>query len=381
MSTNSQYPRALSAPSRSFFLFGARGTGKSTWAATEFASATRFDLRDETLYQDLLRDAGLFAGMLRRVERGTVVVIDEVQRLPSLLNEVHRALDERRHRFILLGSSARKLRHAGQNLLGGRASSLTMFPFTPGELGRDFDLDTALAFGTIPLVWADGDRRVALKAYAHTYLREEIQAEALVRQLPAFSRFLEVAALMHGQVLNVSSLARDAGVQRTTVNEYLEVLEDTLLAARLPAFEAKLRVRERAHPKWFFFDPGVVRALKRQLGPLAREERGPLFEGFVLHVLKAYLAYGDKEGQVAYWSTPGAEVDFVLTIGRKRFAIDVTSSERLHDSDFRGLRAISELGGLSARVVVYAGSREYETADGIVVLPFSAFIDWLPNLR
>ena len=185
-------------------------------------------------------------------------------------------IEERRLKFALLGSSARKLEAAGVNLLAGRALHRTMHPLTPAELGDDFDLDSALEWGTIPLVWVSDERREVLGSYVQLYLREEIRAEALVRNLPGFARFLPIAALCHGQVVNISGLARDCGVARTTVQGYLDILEDTLLAFRLPAFEARLRVRERRHPKLYWVDPGLVRAVKRQRGPVAPEERGAL---------------------------------------------------------------------------------------------------------
>jgi len=207
--------------------------------------------------------------------------VDEVQRLPSLLNEVHRSIEERGLRFVLSGSSARKLRHGGVNLLAGRALLRSMHPFLPPELEGRFSLDAALRIGTLPIVLASTRPEETLRACIHGYLKEEIQAEALVRSLAGFARFLPVAALLHGQMVNVSSLARDAGVARTTVNDYLEILEDTLLAFRVPGFEARLRVRERKHPKLYWVDAGLVRAAKDQLAPLAIEERGPLFEGLV----------------------------------------------------------------------------------------------------
>ena len=222
-------------------------------------------------YQTYLADPAQFAAELGAAPVGSWVVVDEVQRLPALLNDVHRSIESRRIKFALSGSSARKLRRGGTNLLGGRAVTRTMFPFAPEELGTSFDLDDALTRGTLPLVVAADSPTETLAAYVQTYLKQEIQAEAIVRNLPGFARFLPIAALFHGQALNVASLARDAGVSRTTVDGYVEILEDTLLATRLAAFEGKLRVRERKHPKLFFVDPGVVRALKHQLG--ARRER------------------------------------------------------------------------------------------------------------
>ena len=269
--------RLLAAPAQSFFLFGPRGSGKSTWVRHELPRAHRIDLLDEARYQSYLGRPGLIADELRVLPRGTTVCIDEVQRLPSLLHEVHRFIEERRLRFVLCGSSERKLKQHGTNLLAGRALRRQLHPFVPAELGRRFDLDAALAWGTLTAIWGAPSPRDALLAYAQMYLREEIQSEALVRNLPGFARFLPIAALFHGQNLSVASLARDAGVARTTVNGYLEVLEDTLLAFRLPAHEARLRVRERRHPKLYWIDAGLVRALKRQLGPPAREESGALF--------------------------------------------------------------------------------------------------------
>ena len=253
-----------------------------------------------------------------------------MQRIPSLLNEVHRLIAERGVRFALLGSSARKLKTAGTNLLAGRALRKAMHPLTPAELGDDFSLDEALRFGTIPLVWTASDRREVLESYTQLYLREEIRAEAAVRNLGSFVRFLPVAALMHAQTVNAASLARDAGIARSTVNGYLEILTDTLLATQLPAFEARLRVRERRRPKLYWADPGLVRAVKRQLGPVAAEERGPLLEGWVLGNLRAHNEHQHLYDDIGYWAATEstAEVDFVLTRDRLHLAIEVKAAER-----------------------------------------------------
>ena len=210
--------RLLVAPKQSFFLLGPRGSGKSTWVRVAFPDAHRIDLLDEALYHRYLAQPAAFADEVRARPPGSTVCVDEIQRVPSLLNEVHRFIEERQLRFVLCGSSARKLKQHGTNLLAGRALRRQLHPFVPAELGRTFDLDTALAFGTLPVVWKASSRKEALVAYAHMYLREEIQAEALVRSLPGFARFLPVAALFHGQTLNTASLARDAEVARTTVN-------------------------------------------------------------------------------------------------------------------------------------------------------------------
>src|SRR5881296_65526 len=256
--------RLLRAPRQSFFLFGPRGVGKSTWVREELPRAHRIDLLDEARYQSYLTQPALFADELRALPAGATVCVDEIQRLPSLLNEVHRFIEERRLRFVLCGSSARKLKQQGTNLLAGRALRRGLHPFVPAELGDAFDLETALAFGSLPIIWQAPSRTDALVAYAQMYLREEIQAEALVRNLPGFARFLPVAALFHAQTLNVTSVARDAGVARNTVTGYLQVLQDNLLAFTLPAYQARLRVREQKHPKFYWTDPGLPRAMKRQ---------------------------------------------------------------------------------------------------------------------
>ena len=198
-------PRALAAPRSSFFLFGPRGTGKTTWVRHEYPAAHRIDLLDEALYQSYLADAGRFSGELQAVAPGGWVFVDEIQRLPSLLNEVHRHVEDSGLRFILTGSSARKLKRAGVNLLAGRAVHTRMYPFLPHELGADFDLEAVLRHGSLPVIWNADDRGAALRAYVQLYLREEIKGEALVRNLAGFARFLPVAALFHGQTLNIAS--------------------------------------------------------------------------------------------------------------------------------------------------------------------------------
>lgn len=370
------YDRLLEPPRGSFFLLGPRGTGKSTWAKARFPHAERFDLLDEALYQALLADPGQFADRLRTRSRGSWIWIDEVQRLPGLLNEVHRFIEERRLRFVLTGSSARKLRRSGVNLLGGRALSRSLYPFVPEELGSDFDLPRALRYGTLPLVQMAEDPAETLEAYVQTYLRQEIQVEALVRNLPGFARFLPVAALFHGQTLNVASLARDAGVARTTIEGYLEILDETLLAFRLPAWEARLRVRERRHPKLFWVDAGIVRAARRGLGEPTAEERGALLEGTVAMLLRAYDSYRGLYDDLAYWSPAEAvktEVDFLLRRGRRFVALEVKTSGRADADSLRGLRAIAELPGIERRILIHLGRAPRRTDDGIDILPFADF--------
>lgn len=375
-------PRLYRLPSGSFFLFGLRGVGKSTWIREQLPEARRFDLLDEGLYQSLLADPSLFAGELRGLERESWVVVDEVQRLPGLLNEVHRFIEERGLRFALLGSSARKLRAAGVNLLAGRALWREMFPLTPEELGPDFDLERTLEIGALPLVLDSETPTETLRAYVQLYLREEVKGEALVRNLPGFARFLPIAALFHGQVVNVAGLARDAGVARTTVQGYLEILEDTLLVTRLPAYEARLRVRERKRPKLYWVDPGVVRAVKKARGPAAPDESGPLLEGWILTLLRTYMAERDLGDEVAFWAPSEAskvEVDFLVRRGDELCALEVKAARRFHRTHLAGLRAVASLPGLRRRVLVYRGDRPLRTEDGIDVWPVASLLEALES--
>lgn len=373
------FMRILEAPVSSFFLFGPRGVGKSTWARQTFPLARRIDLLDETLFQRYAAYPGLFADELRALEPGAWVVVDEVQRLPALLNEVHRSIEERGHRFVLLGSSARKLKTQGTNLLAGRAVRRTMYPLLPEEMGAAFDLQEVLQFGSIPLVWNSLDRADTLDAYVRMYLAEEIRAEAVVRNLPGFLRFLPVAAIFHGQSINTSALARDAGAARATVEGYLSILEDTLLAFRLPPFETRLRARERRHPKLYWIDPGLVRAVKHQQGAPTAEERGALFEGWVAVLLRAYAETRKRFDSISHWSSGAKEVDFVVTKGEQMAAIEVKATSNYHTGLLQGLRAFPELPGLTKKILVYQGDRRLKTTDGIDVLPVMDFAEWVQD--
>lgn len=379
-----RFERVFQTPKGSFFLLGVRGVGKSTLARALFPQATRIDLLDEQVYQSYLSSPELFALKLNAEKAGATVIVDEVQRLPNLLNEVHRAIEDRRLRFALLGSSARKLKTAGTNLLAGRAARRELFPLTPHELGQSFNLPRLLRFGSIPLVVASDEPEETTRAYVDMYLKEEIRAEALVRNLPAFSRFFPIAALFHGRVINTSNIAREASVSRTTVQGYLEILEDTLLTFRLPALEARLRVRERALPKLYWIDPGLVRAATRSSGSPSREEMGQLLEGYVLTVLRAYNAYRGLYDDVHYWAASNAgsiEVDFVLKRGRELTAIEVKASDKFREDSCKGLRAFADLPAVKRRILVYTGKDRLRTRDHIEVLPIADFCEALHEGR
>jgi len=359
---------------------GPRGSGKSTWLRATFPDAHVIDLLAEDTYQRLLASPGFFADELRALTSVRWVIVDEVQRLPGLLNEVHRFIEEKRLRFVLCGSSARKLKRADVNLLAGRALCRSMHPFVPEELGAHFDLDETLRFGLLPIVWDSTEKCETLAAYAQLYLKEEIQAEALVRNLAGFARFLPLAALFHGQTVNVTNIAREAGVARTTVAGYLDILEETLLCFRLPAYEAKLRVRERKLPKWYWCDPGIVRAMKRATGGVAPEERGALFEGMVAQLLRAYKDYRGLCDDMYYWAPSGrseTEVDFLLVQGAELVAVEIKSGNTFAEGWCKGLRAIAQLEGLRRRIIVYPRGPVLRTKDGIEVIPFQHFADQL----
>jgi predicted AAA+ superfamily ATPase len=294
--------------------------------------------------------------------------------MPDLLNEVHRFIETRSLKFALCGSSARKLRQAGVNLLAGRALSRTLYPFQPDEIPGAFDVEDALRYGTLPVAWGSRAREEKLEAYIMTYLKEEVQAEALVRNLPGFARFIAVAAILHGQSINATNIARDCGVSRPTVEAYLDILEQTLLCVRLPAYEGKLRVKERKHPKLFWVDPGLVRAAKQQLQPaLAAEERGHLFEGLVCTTLLAYRDYRRAFTDLRYWapnSSAATEVDFLAIRNDRLVAIEVKSGSVFNETWCRGLRAFGAPTGVVRRLVVCPDTPDLKLADGIEVLSY-----------
>jgi predicted AAA+ superfamily ATPase len=370
--------RALPLPSTSFFLLGPRGTGKTTWLRNALPDALWFDLLRTATFLDLSRDPEAFRRRVEAKDRGTWIVVDEVQRLPTLLNEVHALIAEhgRRFRFALSGSSARKLKRLDVNLLAGRAINRQFFPLTAAEVGFDVPIERVLRFGLLPQMWTEPELAVdALDAYVSNYLREEVQQEAMVRRLDAFARFLQVAALMNGQVANVAGLARDAAVARPTVQGYFETLIDTLIGTWLPAWRRRAKVKEVASPKFYLFDPGVARALAGRIRePLESAERGPLLETWVLHELRAAIAIQNVGGELHYWRTPsGSEVDFIWTRGSRAVGIEVKATTRWRQADGAAIRGLLEAGALRSGYVVYTGTAEMKDGD-VWVMPIANFL-------
>lgn len=369
------YKRLFEPPTRSFLLFGPRGTGKTSVIKKLFPKAHWVNLLLERQYQGYLANPELFYNEINSIKNPQWVVVDEVQRLPSLLNYVHQLIEEKKHKFVLTGSSLRKLKRSGTNLLAGRAINRSLFPFVPEELGADFKIQEALRYGTLPLVWDSDNREETLQAYIENYFKQEIKEEALVKNLPGFYRFLKIAAVMHGQTLNVANVAREAETARSTVQSFFEILEDTLLGFRLEPYRAKLRIREAKHPKFFLFDSGVVRALKERKGPVEQEEVGPLFEGFILHLLRSEKAYSQFCDEICFWQPADAfltEVDFLVRRQSSFCAIEVKATNRIRPDDLKGLKAIAELNGIKRRVLVYQGSSN-QKIEGIEIMNVETF--------
>lgn len=363
-------------PKSNFFLTGIRGSGKTALLKERFPEALYIDLLNESLYRSYLSDISRFYEQVNAFKNDGLVIVDEIQRMPNLLNEVHRLIESSHRRFILTGSSARKLKAPGVNLLAGRAGMLSLHPFVPEELGEDFNLNMALQYGLLPVIWSSPDRDLALEAYVQAYLKEEIKAEALVRNLPGFTRFLEIAGLYHSQSVNMSTIARECQISRHSVRDFFSILEDTMLGFFLPSYSPKLRLREKKHPKFYLIDPGLARALKNNSGPVSVDEKGFLFEGLVAQILRAYKHYHSLYDSMFYWSPADAkktEVDFLLKRGNELIAIEVKSKTQLSKQDYKGLKVISELSSVKKRIVIYMGNELRKTEDSIEIWPFQIF--------
>ncbi|MBM2828751.1 MAG: ATPase [Actinobacteria bacterium] len=371
------YARHYAVPERSFFLFGPRGTGKTTWLRQVFPDALWFDLLRTGTFLALTRQPDSFRQQVLARPKGSWVVVDEVQRLPVLLNEVHALIAEYGHAysFALSGSSARKLKRLDVNLLAGRAINRQFFPLTAAELNYNFDPEHVLRFGLLPQIQAEPDFALdSLDAYVTNYIREEIQQEALVRNLDSFSRFLEIAALMNGQIANVAGISRDAAVARPTVQGYFATLVDTLIGVWVPAWRKQTRVKEVASPKFYLFDPGVARVLAGRLRePLEGVERGFLLETWILHELRAAMARLNVGGQISYWRTPsGSEVDFIWTRAGHAVGFEVKAATRWKKEYGVALKSLITGGNINAGFGVYAGAEELK--DGpLRVFPLKRF--------
>ena len=365
------YARLLKPQNQqSFFLFGPRGVGKTAWLHAQFPGALFFDLLDYQVYAELLAEPSRLGDRIPSNYKGWVV-LDEVQRVPELLNEVHRLIESRRVRFALTGSSARKLRRRGVNLLAGRALTYHMHPLTALELGADFDLKRVLRYGGLPFACTSAKPQEYLKSYAATYLREEVQQEGFARNIGAFSRFLEAATFSQGALLNMAAVARDCAVSTKVVEDYFSILEDLLIALRLPIFSKRSKRRLTMHPKFYYFDSGVFQAIRpRGLLDAPEEIRGPALETVFLHELRAHNDYKHLGYGLYYWRTSlGEEVDFVLYGERGLRAFEVKMSEKVRSGDLDGLRKFGEDFKEAKLSLVYLGRRRWHER-GIEIVPF-----------
>jgi predicted AAA+ superfamily ATPase len=366
------------AENNAFFLWGARKTGKTTYLKNEFEDALYIDLLKTNVVQkyeikpDLLREEIV-------ANKPALVVIDEIQKVPQLLNEIHWCIENSASKFILCGSSARKLMRMKANLLGGRAWRYEMFPLTTSEIGADFDLLRAMNHGLIPQHYFSNHPIRFLESYVLDYLTHEIKAEAMVRNVPAFHRFLEVAAISNSEIINFSSIARDCGVSSVTVKDYFQILQDTLLGFMLNPFTKKIKRTPVESSKFYFFDMGVTRALRRMLfiqeGSI---EFGHFFEHFILMEVRAFLSYTNCYKNIYFWHTNcGKEVD--LIIGEAEFAIEIKTSKHKSMKDFKGLIAFGEEFPNAKLIAITFDDTKRIIDQKIEVFPWQEFLTQLWN--
>lgn len=363
---------------QSYFLFGPRGTGKTTWVRSQYPQAVYIDLLDAQIRNQLLVNPGRLKKYIPDSYDGWVI-LDEIQLVPELLNEVHRQIFAGKNKFILTGSSARTLRRKGVNLLGGRALTKTFHPLTAIELGDKFDIVKSLQYGHLPLAVLGKQPRAYLQSFVMNYLTNEVKQEGLTRNIGAFSRFLEVASFSQGGVLNYAEVAREAAIDRQVVAGYFDILDDLLVGVRLPVFTKKSKRRMVNHQKFYYFDVGVYRAI-RPIGPLDMpvSVAGAALETLVLQDLRAVNDANGLGYTLFYWRTSNkAEVDFILYGPLGIIAIEVKSAPRIKSDMFSGLRSFKRDYPMAKCILVYGGEhREYH--DGIEVI---GVVDFLANLN
>ena len=368
--------RKLAPPKESYFLFGPRGTGKSTWLMHHYPKAVRIDLllgEEERLfgsYPERIRALALSS------EPGTVLILDEVQRVPRLFPEIHAIIELKLNiQIIMTGSSTRKLRRSVSDLLGGRALMRQMGPFLASELGTEFSLEKALKTGLIPLIWMSENPSERLRDYLHLYLREEVQAEGLVRQIGDFSRFLEVASFSHGALWTTADISRESSVKRATVDNYLQILEDLFLAFTLPVFSRRSKRKLISHHKFYFFDVGVYRHLRpRGILDNTAEIEGLALEGLVAQHLRSWVISQKEPHTLSFWRTQTQlEVDFVIYGPRGFWAIEVKRSPHLGSDDVRALTAFKEEYP-EAQCLIVTQCKRADTFRGFPVIPIEKFL-------
>lgn len=357
----------------SAFLWGARQVGKTTWLTSQYSNCRVYDLLRPSEFERLLRRPEILSEELADFGEGDTVIIDEIQKLPQLLDEVHSLIQRKNIRFILSGSSARKLKRLGTNLLGGRATREQMFPLVSAEI-PDFDLMRAVNNGMIPRHYMVPNPWERLRGYIGVYLSEEIREEALTRNLKSFSRFLEIAAQCDGEMLVYKNIAQDCGIDYRTAKEYFGILEDTLIGYLIPGFTATKKRKALGTPKFYLFDVGIANYLRhsKHLTP-GSDEFGHAFEHFIIQELIAYMGYNHVEEQLSYWrSSSGYEVDAV--VGEGRVAIEIKSSDEAKPRHTRGLKAFSEEYP-DARLIIVSLDKYRRKMNDVEVIPALEFLD------
>ena len=364
------YSRIIKYPeNKSFFLFGPRGTGKTTWVKQAFPDAVYLDLLESRLFNDLLAEPQRLQNYIPANFKGWII-IDEVQKIPELLDEIHRLI-ENKYKFILTGSSARKLRRKGYNLLAGRALNYAMHPLTVLEMDKDFNLEHSLKYGNLPSAYTEKDPQGYLESYIKTYLQEEILQEGLTRNLSVFSRFLEAASFSQGSVLNISEVSRECSVERKVVENYFTILEDLMLAYKIPVFSKRAKRKLTAHPKFYFFDVGVYRTV-RPMGPLDSpwEAEGISYESLFFQELLAINDYFRLGYKISYWHTASKiEVDFILYGSKGLLAFEIKRKRKITPNDLKGLKTFLSDYPEAKAYCLYGGDRQM-SQDKISILPF-----------
>ncbi len=371
------YKRSLSlnSPKKSFFLWGQRQTGKSSLLRQTFKNDLYINLLESDLFLEYSTRPSLLRERLNHLKAGEIVIIDEVQKIPSLLDEIQNLIESKKIIFGLCGSSARKLKRGHGNLLGGRARRYELFGFSAFELKEDFDLNRLLTRGYLPSFYLDDDYEYSHQSYVSDYLKEEILAEGLTRSIAIFSRFLETAAFSDSEIINFSNIAREVGVSVKTVQAHFEILEDTLTGGFLPAYTKKSKRRTRQSPKFYFFDVGIVNFLSKRKNLVPKSsDFGKAFENWVYHELKCYKSYVQNDLDLSYWAlTTGVEVDFILN--DMEIAIEVKSSDKIISDHLKNLRELKkDYPKVKSRFVVSLEKHIRTTDDGITILPYQEFI-------
>jgi predicted AAA+ superfamily ATPase len=376
--------RILSLPPESCFLFGPRGTGKTFFLRINFPTAIYIDLLKAEVYNRLMAHPERLREMIPTAF-DDVVIIDEVQKVPKILDEVHYLMENRGIRFILTGSNARKLKQTQANMLAGRALTFHMHTLTVEELQDDFDLSKSLIHGHLPSLYDENKKTIDpehyLQSYLQTYLKEEVQQEGLTRNLEAFSRFLEAASFSQGETLNISAVARECHVSRKLAESYFQILEDLLIAFTVPVFQKKAKRKLSSHPKFFFFDVGVYRSL-RPKGPLDSPEEidGAALETLIYQEVRAWLHYHRINRRLYFWRTQaGNEVDMVIYGDEGLWAIEIKRSKRFNAKQLGGLRAFKEDYPIAKCLLLYGGEEKLSVAE-VTVLPICEFLTGMTHL-